>query len=511
MATFTREDVAKHSTAKDLWTVIDGDVYDLTDFADMHPGGAVPLLDAAGKDGTKLFYSLHRGSVLDRPPYAKLKVGTIVNYTGPAGDAATTVPYGEAAGFWRMHSPYYNDSHHRFRAAIRTFIDAEIRPTAVDDDLKGKAPSLELNMKLGDAGILAAVVAAAPQVEMLGFTALPGGVTPAEFDEFHELIISEELKRLGCYGLADGLLGGFSIGLPPLLKFGSQELQARLCPPIIRGEKRICLAISEPYAGSDVARIKTTAVLSANKQHFVVNGVKKWITGGTYADYFTTLCNTSQGMVLLVIERDDDTVDTRAIKTSYSPAAGTSYVQFIDAVVPVANLIGKPGMGFMYAMANFNKERWGMVAGGNRLSRLMVEECFKWAGAREVFGKRLIEQPVIRQKLAAMVADVESVHSMLEDLTYQMTQMSEEEVNKVLAGPIALLKYKQTRVATMIADNACQIFGGRALTQSGMGVLVEKFNRSYKMQAILGGSEEIMADFAIRQAMKQLKPHQARL
>lgn len=81
----------------------------------------------------------------------------------------------------------------------------------------------------------------------------------------------------------------------------------------------------------------------------------------------------------------------------------------------------------------------------------MVEECFKWAGAREVFGKRLIEQPVIRQKLAAMVADVESVHSMLEDLTYQMTQMSEEEVNKVLAGPIALLKYKQTRVATMIA------------------------------------------------------------
>lgn len=61
-------------------------------------------------------------------------------------------------------------------------------------------------------GILAAVVAAAPQVEMLGFTALPGGVTPAEFDEFHELIISEELKRLGCYGLADGLLGGFSIG-----------------------------------------------------------------------------------------------------------------------------------------------------------------------------------------------------------------------------------------------------------------------------------------------------------
>ena len=69
-------------------------------------------------------------------------------------------------------------------------------------------------------------------------------------------------------------------------------------------------------------------------------------------------------------------------------------------------------------MANFNKERWGMVAGGNRLSRLMVSECFKWAAQRDVFGKKLIEQPVIRQKLAAMAAEVESVHSMLEDLTY---------------------------------------------------------------------------------------------
>lgn len=100
---------------------------------------------------------------------------------------------------------------------------------------------------------------------------------------------------------------------------------------------------------------------------------------------------------------------------------------------------------------------------------------------------------------------------MLEDITFQMTQMFEHEINKTLAGPIALLKFKQTRVATIIADNACQIFGGRALTQSGMGELVEKFNRTYKMQAILGGSEEIMADFAIRQAMKKMDPVQSRL
>ena len=124
---------------------------------------------------------------------------------------------------------------------------------------------------------------------------------------------------------------------------------------------------------------------------------------------------------------------------------------------------------------------------------------------RQVFGKRLMDQPVIRFKLAQMAAEVETVHSMLEDLTYQMVMGGEEAVNKRLAGPIALLKYKQTRAATLVSDNVCQIFGGRALTRSGMGALVEKFQRSFKMQAILGGSEEIMADLAMRQAMKSAK------
>ena len=85
-----------------------------------------------------------------------------------------------------------------------------------------------------------------------------------------------------------------------------------------------------------------------------------------------------------------------------------------------------------------------------------------------------------------------------------MCNMTAKEMSDTLAGPIALLKYKQTRVAQLIADNACQILGGRALTRSGMGVLIEKFQRSQKMQAILGGSEEIMADFAIRQAIKSV-------
>ena len=209
---------------------------------------------------------------------------------------------------------------------------------------------------------------------------------------------------------------------------------------------------------------------------------------------------------MLVVDRKlgGDRFSTRQIHTSYSRAAGTAYVTMDGVRVPKENVVGREGSGFAYTMANFNIERWSMVCAGNRLSRLMVEECFRWSLVRKVFGKQLVAQPVIRFKLAEMAAEVEAVHSMLEDITWQMCNMTHEQIGKHLAGPIALLKYKQTRVAQLVADHACQIFGGRALTRSGMGVLVEKFQRSQKMQAILGGSEEIMADFAMRQAVKSV-------
>ena len=97
----------------------------------------------------------------------------------------------------------------------------------------------------------------------------------------------------GCYGYGDGLFGGQSIGFPPLLKFGSDELVDRIAPGILLGEKRICLAVTEPYAGSDVAKIRTRGVRRA-QGGWSVTGVKKWITGGMFSEYFTTIVATDE-------------------------------------------------------------------------------------------------------------------------------------------------------------------------------------------------------------------------
>ena len=153
-------------------------------------------------------------------------------------------------------------------------------------------------------------------------------------------------------------------------------------------------------------------------------------------------------------------------------------------------------------MHNFNHERWYIVAGANRASRLVVEECYKWANQRVVFGNPLIAQPVIRNKLARITSLVEGVHAWLEAITYQMQHMTHAEQANHLAGPIALLKLFCTRSANVVSDEACQIFGGRAITQTGMGKVVEQFQRSAKFAAILGGSEEIMAELGVKQAMR---------
>mmetsp|Transcript_10047 Transcript_10047/g.13675 ORF Transcript_10047/g.13675 Transcript_10047/m.13675 type:complete len:522 (-) Transcript_10047:148-1713(-) len=515
---YTLEDVAKHSVDGDCWIVIDHHVLDVSKFAKFHPGGKWALLQAGGKDVTEEFYALHRADVLEKY-VERLSIGTLAGAKKIERQegAISKVPYAEAS-FWQkgFKSVYYNDSHRELRSFMRRFVEKEMPPKVVEAiEDSGEYPSLEMYKAMGKAGIHSARIGPGAHMS-LPDGAPPNGIHPDKFDYFHELIVQEEIARIGCPGFCDGIGAGLVIGLPPVIRFAQNaELARRVGSEVLRGDKRICLAITDPGAGSDVANINATAVKSACGKFFVVNGVKKWITNGAFCDYFTVAVRTGGpgmgGISMLLIERGPG-VETKQIKTSYSTAAGTSYVFFEDVQVPVENLLGKENEGFKCIMDNFNHERWMIVCGVNRASRLIVEECLKWANQRMVFGKNLMAQPVIRNKLAHMTAQVEAVHNWLENLTYQMCKMSHAEQVKFLAGPIALLKLQSTRVSGFVLDEACQIFGGRAITRTGMGQVIERYQRSQKFGSILGGSEEIMADLGMKQAMKNFpKMAEARL
>lgn len=144
-----------------------------------------------------------------------------------------------------------------------------------------------------------------------------GGNGPADADQFHKLILDDELAR-SSGGIVGAVWTPISIALPPILHHGSEEMRMRVAPDVIRGEKLICLAITEPQAGSDVAGVQTTAVRNSEGS-FVVNGHKKFITGGGYADFFVVLCRTGgpgmSGLTVLLLEKTMPGITTRRIPT----------------------------------------------------------------------------------------------------------------------------------------------------------------------------------------------------
>lgn len=501
----TRDEVAKHTTDDSTWFIIDHKVYDVTDFIDAHPGGAFVLQQVAGRDCTEAFYNLHRQEVLQK--YDDLCIGTIEGEKSevlvPKIGELSPVPYAEPTWLQpQFSSPYYNDSHRRLQKAMRKFVDEHVTPEAQKSEVEGKHISQDLINKMSKAGILHMRIG--PGKHLHGVSLLDGAVKGEEFDYFHDSIVSQELVRAMARGFQDGNMAGMTISLTAVLQFANDPVwRDRIAGEVFSGKKKICLAITEAFAGSDVAGIRTTAVKSADGSHYIVNGTKKWITNGVWCDYFVTGVKTDKGLSVMLIERQDG-VETKAIKTSYSPAAGTTFITFDNVKVPAENLLGVENKGIHVILSNFNHERWMMVNASIRWMRTVTEECMKWANQRMVFGKKLNEQPVIRAKLAKMIAHTESNQAWLENITYQMTKMPYAQQAQHLAGPIGLLKMFATRSAHEIADEAVQIFGGRGLTQTGMGRVVEQFHRTYKFDAILGGAEEVLGDLGVRQAMKQM-------
>lgn len=509
---FTLEEIAQHNKEGDVWIIIDAKVYDVSRFANMHPGGANVLYaePVAGKDATQPFFGLHRHEVLLRPQFARLQIGTVQGQTekikAPKAGDLSKVPYAEPSWLSQgYYTPYYTEKHRQFQKAVREFFVTVVQPASVQCEDSGKRIPQDVIDKMAETNIIAMRIG--PGKHLKGRTLLGGIVKPEEFDYFYEGILHAELARVSSRAVVDGLLAGLVIGLPPVLNYGSEELYKRIVPDALAGKKYVALAISEAFAGSDVGGLQTFAVRDGD--YWVVTGTKKWITNGTFADYFTTGCRTENGFTVILIPRGPG-VETKQIKTAYSSVAGTAYVTFDKVRVPVSNTLGPIGKGMSVILSNFNHERWMVCCTAVAAQRLVVEECLKWSTQRIVFGKPLTNLAVIRAKLASMISRVESCQSWLENVTYQMCNMNYAEQSDKLAGPIGLLKQYISRSGRETAEDATQVFGGRALTVTGMGKLIENFHRTSGFDAILAGAEDVLGDLGVRQAIKKM-PRDVRL
>lgn len=545
MRVFTSEELANNvgtrfaeddrPSSEKMFIAIDKYVYDVTKFEALHPGGKAVMRMYAGQDATGQFYALHNKDILEKY-HDRLCVGVLADDGGKSkktdlkrppntGEALISeVPYAEIPMLRKnwAKSPWWTDSHRKFLVGLRSIL-VEANEDLYEIERGTEYVPLEMQEQMGACGVLAcmnglSVMGVAQKLKDEGKMTLPGGIEPKEFDLWHEYLANQEFARSVPTGARNGISGGMAISLPAIAQFWKHPSKDSVVEQIILGKKRSCLAISEPQAGSDVAQIVTTARKSKCGKYYIVNGIKKWITGGMNADFFSTAVRTggagNAGMSFLLIDKNhpmtEKGVSVKHIKTSDSKSAATAWVFFDDAYVPVENLMGKENQGFKLIMSNFNHERWLICAGVMGGIRMILQDCFLWCMQREVFGKKLITQPVIRAKLARMIGGIEALEGYHESITYQMVHMAPVAQAIELGGAIAILKYQTTRTITMVTDEACQIFGGRALTASGMGKNIENIQRTFKFAAILGGSEEIMADLGVRQALMSF-PKTARL
>ncbi|BDD60216.1 hypothetical protein MPDQ_002811 [Monascus purpureus] len=427
------------------------------------------------------------------------------------------IPFSEPPYLRGLPSPYYTDGHRRFQKACRKFLWENLLQHALEWEKQGTVPEHVFRIFCEHNMLLPNLPAPLPVdwLKRLGIHDILG-VKIEEWDYLHTGIYCDELARSGSFGPGGSLNAGFAFGIPPIIKFGNVQLQERFLPDLLTGRKRACIAITEPEAGSDVANITTTAMKSPDGKHYIINGTKKWITNGIWSDYATMAVRTggpgAPGLSVMVVPlKGYPGVTMRRIKVSGGVTGGTTYIELDDVQVPVENLVGREGDGMRIIMTNFNHERLTIAVGVTRQARVALSAAFEYCMKREAFGKTLMDQPVVRHRLAKAGAELETLWAFVEQLLYQLRHLSKEEGDRQLGGITALAKAKAGMVLNECAQCAVLLFGGAGLTQSGQGELVEAINREVFGARIPGGSEDVLLDLAVRQLVKIYRTQEKRL
>ncbi|WP_189225823.1 acyl-CoA dehydrogenase family protein [Saccharothrix coeruleofusca] len=361
------------------------------------------------------------------------------------------------------------------RALVRRFVEREVVPSLPRWEREGELPR-ELHRAAAGIGLLG-----------VGFPEEVGG---AGGDLLDTVVVTEELIQAGgSSGLVAGLMT-HGIAVPHIVDSGDRRLIDRFARPALAGELIGSLAITEPGGGSDVAALRTTA--RRDGDHYVVNGTKTFITSGARADFVTAAVRTGgpghRGISLLVVEKGAFGVDRRLDKMGWH-CSDTAELSFVDARVPVGNLVGAENAGFGLIMRQFQVERVSLAVQAYATAQRCLDLTAAYVRGREAFGRPLVGRQVVRHKLVEMAqrTDVARTH------TREVAAMVAE--GRECVARVCFAKNAAVEACSFVVDAAVQLHGGFGYLRDAE---VERHYRDARVLGIGGGATEVMAELAAR-------------
>ncbi|HEU0316371.1 MAG TPA: acyl-CoA dehydrogenase family protein [Solirubrobacteraceae bacterium] len=367
----------------------------------------------------------------------------------------------------------FTDEHDQLRESIRRFVARELAPHAEEWE-ETTFPDWVFR-RMGELGFL-------------------GLSMPEEYggqggDYYCNLVLAEEMAGADSAGTAMGVAVHTDMAMPPIERFGTEEQKREWLAAAIRGEKILCLGITEPDAGSDVAAIKTRAVRDGDE--YVINGSKTYITNGHRADVIILLTRTDpagghDGMTLFLVRLDAPGVtrERRLVKLGMH-ASDTALLSFQDVRVPASAILGQPGKGFHAIMWELQGERLIAAAGCVATAQRCFEKTLAYAKERRAFGREIGHLQATRHKFAEMATKIETARQIVYATAWRFAR------GDYPVREISMAKLHASRIAVEVADACIQIHGGAGyMREYG----IERVWRDMRLHRIGAGTDEIMLE-----------------
>ena len=372
-----------------------------------------------------------------------------------------------------MNSIYFSEEHNSFRNSLRDFLHKEVVPHIEKWEETGTIERF-IWKRFGDMGFFG-----------INYPEAYGGMN---LDLFYSVIFLEELQKIKSSGFAAAMWAHAYLAMTHLNAEGDERIKQDYLAPSIAGDKIGALCITEPFGGSDVAGMKTTAVKKGDV--YVINGSKTFITNGIYADYYVVAAKTSpelgnKGISIFLVDTNLKGVSSSKLDKLGWRASDTAEIAFDNVEIPVENLMGEEGKGFPYIMQHFAFERLIMAINAHARAEYAIDYTIDYMANREAFGRTINKFQALRHTMVEHATEV--AHCKL----FNYDAVARLDKKEYVVKEATMAKLKSTKVADETIYSCLQMLGGYGYMEE---YPLARLMRDSRLGPIGGGTSEILKE-----------------